>query len=100
MTTSARHPRVVVGVCAMDKKTRSKPMGAILDRLHRFGEFECTIFGNECILEKPVEEWPLCDVLLSWFSDGFPLEKAEAYAKLRNPFQVNDLEAQHALMDR
>jgi hypothetical protein len=28
------------------------------------------------ISEEPVEAWPLCDVMLSWHSKGFPLKKA------------------------
>ena len=43
---------------------------------------------------QPVEEWPLCDVLLSWHSDGFPLAKGQAYARLRTPYCVNDLDMQ------
>jgi hypothetical protein len=43
---------------------------------------------------KPVEEWPLCDYLLSWFSDGFPLEKAQAYIALRRVPTMNDLDKQ------
>ena len=31
---------------------------------------------------------------------GFPLEKALAYAKLRNPLLINDLESQYNLLDR
>ena len=43
---------------------------------------------------KPVEEWPLCDFLLSWFSDGFPLDKAQAYIALRRVPTMNDLDKQ------
>jgi len=40
------------------------------------------------------------DFLLSFFSDGFPLDKAIAYGKLRQPFSVNDLLMQKVLWDR
>jgi hypothetical protein len=37
------------------------------------------IFGDECILERPIEEWPRCDVLISFFSQDeektFPIAK-------------------------
>ena len=48
----------------------------------------------QMILSAPVEDWPVADVLLSWYSDGFPLGKAQAYAELRGPFLVNDLNKQ------
>jgi inositol hexakisphosphate/diphosphoinositol-pentakisphosphate kinase len=35
-----RTRQLVLGVCAMDKKTRSKPMTQILDRLRAYGEFQ------------------------------------------------------------
>jgi inositol hexakisphosphate/diphosphoinositol-pentakisphosphate kinase len=37
-----------------------------------------------------VKNWPLCDVLISFFSTGFPLDKATAYAKLRDVYCVNN----------
>jgi inositol hexakisphosphate/diphosphoinositol-pentakisphosphate kinase len=93
-------PKIVVGVCAMDKKARSKQMRAIIERLLRCGEFEVNVFGDDMILNVPVEQWPVCDCLLAWHSEGFPLEKAQAYAALRKPYLVNDVFAQNTLLDR
>lgn len=59
----------------MDKKARSRPMNAIVERMLAFGEFEIIIFGDDCILNKPVTEWPACECLLSWHSEGFSLAK-------------------------
>ena len=33
-------------------------------------EFEIVTFGDDCILNKPIEEWAECDCLLAWHSDG------------------------------
>ncbi|XP_027357795.1 inositol hexakisphosphate and diphosphoinositol-pentakisphosphate kinase VIP2-like isoform X2 [Abrus precatorius] len=90
----------------MEKKVKcgpevfSAPMGQIFDRLQAFGEFEVIHFGDKVILEEPIESWPVCDCLIAFYSSGYPLEKAEAYAALRKPFLVNELEPQHLLHDR
>lgn len=76
-------PKIRVGICAMDKKARSRPMNAIVDRMLAFGEFEIFVFGDDCILNRPIQEWPTCECLLSWHSDGFPLVKV----KLETCFQ-------------
>ncbi|XP_016497433.2 inositol hexakisphosphate and diphosphoinositol-pentakisphosphate kinase VIP2-like isoform X1 [Nicotiana tabacum] len=98
--------KITVGVCVMEKKVKcgpevfSAPMGQILERLQSFGEFEVMYFGDKVILEDPIESWPICDCLIAFYSSGYPLEKAEAYASLRKPFLVNELEPQYLLHDR
>jgi len=89
----------------MDKKATSKPMVAILTRLNLFADFHITTFGDDLILNKPVSCWPEVDCLISFFSEGFPLDKAEAYVRQergKNPnfMCLNDVEKQFVLHDR
>lgn len=51
--------KCILGVCAMDKKCRSKPMQHILDRLRAYGDFLIIVFGEKMILDDkiPVEAW-------------------------------------------
>ena len=73
---------ITIGVCAMHKKASSQPMMETLNRLTSFRsagkvEFRIKFFPEETILHKPVEDWPLCEALIAFFSDGFPLKKVQ-----------------------
>ncbi|XP_028361230.1 inositol hexakisphosphate and diphosphoinositol-pentakisphosphate kinase 1 isoform X7 [Phyllostomus discolor] len=93
-------PQIIVGICAMTKKSKSKPMTQILERLCRFDYLTVIILGEDVILNEPVENWPSCHCLISFHSKGFPLDKAVAYSRLRNPFLINDLAMQYYIQDR
>ena len=53
--------RITLGICAMDKKAKSKPMREILQRLPD-ELFEIVYFGDDMILNKPIETWPVVEV--------------------------------------
>eukprot|EP00968_Pinguiococcus_pyrenoidosus_P017139 scaffold1667_cov258-Pinguiococcus_pyrenoidosus.AAC.13 len=121
--------KVQLGICAMDKKVmdicritktegrkggekgsglirrissskaQSKPMRNILSRLSK-AHFDIILFGDDIMLNKPVEEWPVCDALIAFFSKGFPLAKAIEYVDLRKPYCINDIHKQGLLLDR
>jgi inositol hexakisphosphate/diphosphoinositol-pentakisphosphate kinase len=92
--------RILIGICAMDKKARSKPMAEILSRLDE-SLFRVVFFGDDLILNRPIEEWPAnIDVLIAFYSKGYPLQKAKDYVQLRRPFCLNDLDMQERLQDR
>ena len=75
-------------------------MEEILRRLEQHEFLRITIFPETTIHEKPIEEWPFCHVLISFHSKGFPLDKAQSYARLRQPFLINDLDKQWEIMNR
>mmetsp|Transcript_7486 Transcript_7486/g.7713 ORF Transcript_7486/g.7713 Transcript_7486/m.7713 type:complete len:136 (-) Transcript_7486:18-425(-) len=92
--------KIKLGICAMDKKARAKPMQEILRRLDP-DLFEIHIFGNETILNEDIEKWPVVEALIAFFSTGYPTEKALNYIELRKPFLINDLRTDyHILKDR
>ncbi|XP_066593032.1 inositol hexakisphosphate and diphosphoinositol-pentakisphosphate kinase 2 isoform X11 [Prorops nasuta] len=92
--------QVLVGICAMAKKSQSKPMKEILTRLEEFEYIKIMVFPEEVILKESVEDWPMVDCLISFHSKGFPLDKAISYANLRNPFIINNLPMQYDIQDR
>jgi inositol-hexakisphosphate/diphosphoinositol-pentakisphosphate 1-kinase len=62
--------------------------------------FQVVYFGDHVILNEPIEDWPVVDVLIAFFSKGYPLDKAVQYAALRKPHILNDLHQQSVLQDR
>ncbi|KNG86710.1 hypothetical protein ANOM_005179 [Aspergillus nomiae NRRL 13137] len=103
--TPAQKDRVMsppwrLGICAMEDKALSKANQEIFRRLQIDGLIEVVLFGDKTLLSKKPEEWPVCDFLVAFYSDGFPLEKVVSYTRLRSPFCYNDLLMQGVLFDR
>ena len=63
----------------MQKKLLSRPMKAILASLDENPEIEIYRFNDNMLLNAPIEEWLRCDVLIAFYSTGFPLQKAIDY---------------------
>ena len=89
-----------LGICAMEKKVYSKHMQHILNGLRQYSEISIIIFDESIIFGKQIEEWPIVDALIIFFSDGFPYKKGLQYVNYRNPFLINDFEMQKVFWDR
>jgi inositol hexakisphosphate/diphosphoinositol-pentakisphosphate kinase len=75
-------------------------MKELLKRLEK-KSVEFVRFGDELLLNAPVDEWPECQVLIAFYSDGFPLGKAMEYRKkYPKMLSLNDLSIQNHLFDR
>ena len=91
--------RIRLGICAMDKKARSKPMAEILSRIDE-NTYRVVFFGDSVLLNDPSTSWPQCDVLIAFYSKGYPLQKVKEYAKICKPYILNDLDMQEVIQDR
>ncbi|CEF59472.1 ATP-grasp fold domain and ATP-grasp fold,RimK-type domain-containing protein [Strongyloides ratti] len=94
--------KILVGVCAMSKKTMRVPMISILENMMKnYGSYlDIIYFSDNTILLKSIDEWPIVDALITFYSTGFPIEKAIKYVTKYQPFVINDLEKQIKIMDR
>ena len=84
----------------MSKKVNSKHMQKILKNIKKFEEFKLINFTEELIFCKEIENWPIVESMIVFFSTGFPFNKVLDYINLRKPFLVNDFESQKIFWDR
>jgi hypothetical protein len=90
-----------LGVCCMEKKLRSNTMQAMLQRFSNEHHFCVVPFEEQMILEAPVSAWPRVDVMIAFYSTGFPLEKAISYSQLYpHTYYLTHPESQPVLLDR
>ena len=78
----------------------TRPMQKILGWLEKSTEFQICRMNDDMILNRPIEEWLRCDVLIGFYSYGFPLQKAIDYVDKYKPKMINDLNMQSILWDR
>ena len=76
----------------MEKKMLARPMREILKHVTmQDPNIEILRFGDDMIQNKPISEWHRVDILIGFYSFGFPLEKAIEYVKTYKPQMINDL---------
>lgn len=90
---------ITLGICAMDKKAQSSPMKEILKHINP-EEIKIIFFKEEMFLKSKPSTWPVVDVLISFYSEGFPISKVQKYSLLRKPMLINDINKQELLWDR
>ena len=95
-----RFEKIKLGICAMEKKVKSTHMQNILNGLKQFEEMIIITFTEEIIFNKEIENWPIVDALIIFYSDGFPYKKGQKYVHLRKPFLINDFDMQKVFWDR
>lgn len=83
----------------MPKKLNSTRTKNILSRIEAYGDIEIVGFGD-CILSEPICNWPRCDVLIAYFSYGYPMDKVIEYVDRYQPSLINTVKEQKILRDR
>jgi inositol hexakisphosphate/diphosphoinositol-pentakisphosphate kinase len=92
--------KIRLAICCREKKMNSRPMLKILEWISQSDDIQILRMNDEMIMNKPIEEWIRCDVMISFYSNGFPLQKAIDYAEKYKPKMINDLFMQTVLWDR
>ena len=89
-----------LGICAMKKKIHSPHMQQILNFIKEFNDFDLIEFQEEMILNEKIENWPIVESMIVFYSTGFPYSKVLTYINLHKPFMPNDFEIQKVFWDR
>ena len=92
--------KILLGICAMSKKIKSSHMQNILNGIKQYNLIDILIFTEDIIFNKEIENWPIVDALIIFFSYGFPYKKGQKYVHLRKPFLINDFDMQRVFWDR
>ena len=59
----------VVWGMGCDPQSQAKQMLEIVKRLEACGDFTITVFSDHTILHEPIEDWPVVQALISFYSD-------------------------------
>ena len=78
-----------LGICAMSKKSGSAPMREIVRRLNLIEFIRVIIFDEPMILTQPVETWPICECLISFFSNSSASSTKSSYVLFNLLFLPN-----------
>ena len=99
-SSSVVRSKILLGVCAMEKKTNSEAMRNLLKLIDLDPRIDILVFSEKTILKKEVREWRKVHALICFFSKGFPLWKAEKYADMHKVYLINNIKNQRLLWDR
>ena len=69
----------------MAKKLKSKPMQSIIKNLKKYKELQVIEFEEDLILNQPYTDWPQVEVLICFYSSGFPMDKGIQYVNTYKP---------------
>ena len=91
---------IILGIAIMNKKLNGGPLKSILQIINEYKEIRIIVLEEKMLLSDPVESWPRCDALISFFSNGFPFTKVLRYVYNTKPYMINNLYFQRFLWDR
>ncbi|KAF0991725.1 hypothetical protein HZS_7491 [Henneguya salminicola] len=92
--------KIKFGISSRNRKIYSKPMIEILYRLCACIFLDIIIIPDHVVRNFSVDKWPIVDVFLCFYANGYPLDKAIDYVRLRRPFVINELSNQKLLFNR
>ena len=98
--SAPNNEKIKLGLCIRDKKMKTTHNKNIMARIEAFGDIEIVPFGDKVISNEPINNWPQCNVLICYYSDGFPFSKALEYIEKYNPCQINDAKCEIILRNR
>jgi len=94
-----RIQQIHIGVFIADKKLHSYQMQEIKTYLVKKG-YLVYWFCKSYRDAVPFEEWPIVDVVISFFSEGMEFLSVQKYVQKHTPLELNNIDRQFLLLDR